>query len=110
MKKVILALAAAAAVVVSLVVAIQPAQAATGIRVSNGRLVEGNGNALVLRGINHAHTWYPSQTSSFANIKAAGANAVRVVLSGGRWQPAEIGAAVGELLAQPEPPQPVYGT
>ena len=49
----------------------QPAQAATGIRVGNGRLVEGNGTALVLRGINHAHTWYPTQTSSFANIKAA---------------------------------------
>jgi mannan endo-1,4-beta-mannosidase len=98
MKKVILALAAAAAVVVSLVVAIQPAQAATGIRVSNGRLVEGNGNALVLRGINHAHTWYKTQTTSFANIKAAGANAVRVVLSGGRWQPADTAADVTNVI------------
>jgi mannan endo-1,4-beta-mannosidase len=98
MKKVILALAAAAAVVVSLVVAIQPAQAATGIRVSNGRLVEGNGNALVLRGINHAHTWYKTQTTSFANIKAAGANAVRVVLSGGRWQPADTVADVTNVI------------
>ncbi|GAA0927647.1 cellulase family glycosylhydrolase [Virgisporangium aurantiacum] len=65
-----------------------PAQAATGIRISGGRLVEANGTELVLRGINHAHVWYQSQTSSFANIKATGANSVRVVLgSGQRWGP-----------------------
>ncbi|NOV26547.1 SDR family NAD(P)-dependent oxidoreductase [Cupriavidus necator] len=29
---------------------------------------------------------------------------------GARWQPAEIGAAVTGLLAQAQPPQPVYGT
>ena len=33
-----------------------------------------------MRGVSHAHTWYPAQTSSFADIKALGANAVRVVL------------------------------
>ncbi|QBY51122.1 SDR family oxidoreductase [Cupriavidus oxalaticus] len=29
---------------------------------------------------------------------------------GGRWQPAEVGAAVAGLLAQAQPPQAVYGT
>ncbi|MEM5431511.1 SDR family oxidoreductase [Cupriavidus oxalaticus] len=29
---------------------------------------------------------------------------------GGRWQPAEVGAAVAGLLAQSQPPQPVYGS
>ncbi|WP_029049935.1 SDR family oxidoreductase [Cupriavidus sp. amp6] len=29
---------------------------------------------------------------------------------GGRWQPAELGAAVAGLLAQSQPPQPVYGS
>lgn len=29
---------------------------------------------------------------------------------GARWQPAELGAAVGELLAQAQPPQAVYGS
>jgi NAD(P)-dependent dehydrogenase (short-subunit alcohol dehydrogenase family) len=29
---------------------------------------------------------------------------------GGRWQPAEVGTAVAGLLAQAQPPQPVYGT
>lgn len=64
----------------------QPAQAATGFSVSNGRLYDANGTEFVMRGVNHAHTWYPQQTSSFANIKALGANTVRVVLaSGDRW-------------------------
>jgi hypothetical protein len=87
--KVGIILAAVAALVASVIVAIQPAYAATGIRISNGRLVEGNGQPLVLRGVNHMHTWYKSQTNSYPAIKAAGANAVRVVVSGGRWQPAE---------------------
>lgn len=39
-----------------------------------------------MREISHGHVWYPAQTCSFANIKAA-ANSIRVVLSGGRWQP-----------------------
>ncbi|MFV2108027.1 cellulase family glycosylhydrolase [Micromonospora sp. LOL_015] len=74
------------ALVTSVVVLVQPAHAAVGLHVSGGRLVEANGTPFVLRGVNHAHTWYPSQTSSFANIKSLGANAVRVVLSNGhRW-------------------------
>ncbi|EEP74239.1 secreted beta-mannosidase [Micromonospora sp. ATCC 39149] len=64
----------------------QPAHAAAGFTVANGKLYDANGNEFVMRGVNHAHTWYPQQTSSFANIKALGANTVRVVLaSGDRW-------------------------
>lgn len=41
-----------------------------------------------MRGVNHPHVWYTNQTRSFADIKAAGANTVRVVLgSGKRWGP-----------------------
>lgn len=91
--KVRLFIAAASAMAVTLVVSlfvfIQPAQAAVGLRITNGRLVEANGTAFIMRGTSHAHTWYKTQTSSYANIKALGANTVRVVLSGGRWQPAE---------------------
>jgi len=79
-------------------VAMRSADAAVGIRVRDGRLVEANGTPLILRGINHPFTWFRSQNASFANIKAAGANAVRVVLSGGRWQPsngpADVAAAI----------------
>jgi mannan endo-1,4-beta-mannosidase len=64
-----------------------PAQA-TGLTIQDGRLVESNGNDFVIRGVSHAHTWYPGETQSFADIKAKGANTVRVVLgSGQRWGP-----------------------
>ncbi|WP_405095083.1 cellulase family glycosylhydrolase [Micromonospora sp. NBC_01412] len=64
----------------------QPAHAAAGFSVANGKLYDANGTEFVMRGVNHAHTWYQQQTSSFANIKALGANTVRVVLaSGDRW-------------------------
>jgi mannan endo-1,4-beta-mannosidase len=36
-----------------------------------------------MRGVNHPHVWFTGQTSSFANIKALGANTVRVVLGSG---------------------------
>ncbi|MCL4263053.1 MAG: cellulose binding domain-containing protein [Anaerolineae bacterium] len=58
----------------------------SGFHINGRHLIDANGNPFVMRGINHAHTWYPGQTSSFANIKATGANTVRVVLSSGhRW-------------------------
>lgn len=72
----------------SMLVLAQPAQAAVGLRVSGTRIVESNGNTFVMRGVSHAHVWYPQQTSSFANIKTFGTNTVRVVLgSGQRWGP-----------------------
>ncbi|WP_410657282.1 cellulase family glycosylhydrolase [Amycolatopsis sp. lyj-112] len=60
--------------------------APTGFRVSGGKLYESNGAEFVMRGVNHAHTWYQQQTSALADTKALGANTVRVVLaSGQRW-------------------------
>ncbi|MFD3515962.1 cellulase family glycosylhydrolase [Streptomyces sp. NPDC058657] len=61
--------------------------AATGFHVRDGRLLDANGKDFVLRGVNHAHTWYPARTrQSLTDIKALGANSVRVVLStGDRW-------------------------
>src|SRR3954453_22282201 len=67
-------------------VAAQPAQADAGFTVSGSRILDANGNAFVMRGVNHAHTWYPDKLSSLADIKALGANTVRVVLAtGDRW-------------------------
>ncbi|MEU7723355.1 cellulase family glycosylhydrolase [Streptomyces tibetensis] len=79
--------AALLALFLSFLVLTPPAQAApTGFRVQNGRLLEAGGNDFVMRGVNHAHTWYPDRVSSLAHIKAKGANTVRVVLSSGdRW-------------------------
>ncbi|MEE1930645.1 cellulase family glycosylhydrolase [Streptomyces sp. TRM 70351] len=63
-----------------------PSALATGFRVSDGRLLERDGNDFVMRGVNHPHAWYTHQTGSFADIKATGANTVRVVLSSGhQW-------------------------
>jgi mannan endo-1,4-beta-mannosidase len=58
-------------------------QAAAGFHISGRYLLDANGSNFIMRGINHPHTWYPSQTGAFANIKAASANVIRVVLSGG---------------------------
>ncbi|MFI6858250.1 glycoside hydrolase family 5 protein [Streptomyces sp. NPDC050416] len=80
-----------------------PAQAApTGFRVQNGRLLEASGNDFVMRGVNHAHTWYPNRISSLSHIKAKGANSVRVVLaSGDRWT-RNSAADVANVVAQCE--------
>ncbi|MFC3993976.1 cellulase family glycosylhydrolase [Actinoplanes siamensis] len=86
MRRVLVALCAALLAAAGAVLALgNPAYAATGLHVSGTDIYEANGAKFVMRGVNHAHTWYTSQTSSFAAIKAAGANTVRVVLSGGRW-------------------------
>ncbi|GGQ10979.1 cellulase family glycosylhydrolase [Streptomyces mutabilis] len=78
-------------------------RAATGLHISDGRLLEANGNDFVMRGVNHAHTWYPGETQSLADIKALGANSVRVVLSDGhRWSensPADVANVVAQCKA-----------
>ncbi|MDG9723095.1 cellulase family glycosylhydrolase [Streptomyces sp. DH41] len=79
------------------------AQAAIGLHIGDGRLLEGNGNDFVMRGVNHAHTWYPGETQSLADVKALGANTVRVVLSDGhRWSensPEDVAAVVDQCKA-----------
>ncbi|GIE89721.1 mannan endo-1,4-beta-mannosidase [Actinoplanes regularis] len=86
MRRFLVALGAALLAATGAVVALgSPAYAATGLHVVGTDIYEANGSKFIMRGVNHAHTWYTNQTSSFANIKAAGANTVRVVLSGGRW-------------------------
>ncbi|MFC7545879.1 cellulase family glycosylhydrolase [Plantactinospora sp. GCM10030261] len=80
------AVAGLLALLAAVFVAVQPANAAAGFTVRDGVLLDANGTPFVMRGVNHAHTWYPQQTGSFADIKSLGANAVRVVLSSGdRW-------------------------
>ncbi|MER6785568.1 cellulase family glycosylhydrolase [Streptomyces sp. NPDC000658] len=85
----------------------QPRSAGTlaaGLHISDGRLVERNGNDFVMRGVNHAHTWYPGRTQqSLADIKAMGANAVRVVLADGhRWSansPSDVASVIAQCKA-----------
>jgi mannan endo-1,4-beta-mannosidase len=80
-RRVLHALVALVVLAAGMLVAGSPAQAATGFYVSNGRLYDANGSDFVMRGVNHPHAWFASQTpSSLANIKRLGANTVRVVL------------------------------
>jgi mannan endo-1,4-beta-mannosidase len=80
-----------------------PGVQATGLHIDGGRLLEANGNDFVMRGVNHAHTWYPGETQSLADVKALGANTVRVVLSDGhRWSensPEDVAAVVAQCKA-----------
>ncbi|MFE1252163.1 cellulase family glycosylhydrolase [Streptomyces sp. NPDC058735] len=89
------------ALLLSLLAFTPPAEAApAGFRIQNGRLLEASGNDFVMRGVNHAHTWYPDRISSLAHIKAKGANTVRVVLSSGdRWTRNDT-ADVANVIAQ----------
>lgn len=59
-----------------------------GFRVSGSTLLDANGNAFVMRGINHAHTWYKGYSdTALEAVAATGANCVRLVLSNGiQWE------------------------
>ncbi|HZB28703.1 MAG TPA: cellulase family glycosylhydrolase [Streptosporangiaceae bacterium] len=102
MKRQLLAVGAAVCVVVaSVLLYVQPTSAAVGLHVSGRNIVEANGQTFIMRGINHPHVWFTNQTGSFADIKALGANTVRVVLgSGKRWGPSTDVAAVISLCKQ----------
>ncbi|MFC7528542.1 cellulase family glycosylhydrolase [Actinoplanes sp. GCM10030250] len=86
---------------VTVFVVAQPAQAAAGFTVSGTRILDANGNTFVMRGVNHAHTWYQDRTpQALADIKALGANTVRIVLgSGQRWGP-DNAANVSTVISQ----------
>ncbi|MEV6637428.1 cellulase family glycosylhydrolase [Actinoplanes sp. NPDC051470] len=96
----------AALVAAAISIAPSPAPAAdrlapaAGIHVDGTRIVESTGDTFVFRGVNHAHTWYPQQTTALADLKALGANSARVVLaSGKRWtrnETSDVAAVVAE--------------
>ncbi|MEV5610899.1 cellulase family glycosylhydrolase [Streptomyces sp. NPDC052225] len=73
----------------ALLTATPSAQAAEtpGFHIKDGRLLDANDKDFVMRGVNHAHTWYPDKTTqALKDIKAKGANTVRVVLAtGDQW-------------------------
>jgi mannan endo-1,4-beta-mannosidase len=84
-----------------LVSPVTPDPNSSGLHVSGRQLLESNGNAFVMRGINVPHAWYQDRTaSSLSDIANTGANSVRIVLaSGERWsQTSE--AEVSNLIEQ----------
>ncbi|MGB4492562.1 MAG: cellulase family glycosylhydrolase [Halanaerobiales bacterium] len=58
-----------------------------GFYVQDGKLYDANGNEFIMRGINHAHTWFKDQLdTALTGIANTNANIVRIVLSnGGQW-------------------------
>ncbi|MBU9709225.1 glycoside hydrolase family 5 protein [Paenibacillus sp. AK121] len=60
------------------------AQAASGFYVSGTKLYDSTGKPFVMRGVNHAHTWYKNDLyTAIPAIAKTGANTVRIVLSNG---------------------------
>jgi mannan endo-1,4-beta-mannosidase len=81
-------------------VSVEPAYGATGIKATGGHLVEANGERLILRGVNHGYYFNNGPASVFADIKASGANSVRVALSSGTGFPATTPAEVAGVIGQ----------
>ncbi|WP_344141365.1 cellulase family glycosylhydrolase, partial [Polymorphospora rubra] len=93
--------AAIVALAASALMFVAPAHAAAGLHINGTTIVEANGQPFVMRGVNHPHVWFTGQTDSFADIKALGANTVRVVLgTGKRWGPSNDVADVIALCKQ----------
>lgn len=59
-----------------------------GFKVDGTKLLDANGNEFVMRGINHAHTWFKDQNViAIPAIAGTGSNVVRLVFSDGQqWE------------------------
>jgi mannan endo-1,4-beta-mannosidase len=71
-----------------------------GFRVEGTTLYDATGKPFVMRGVNHAHTWYKQDlAAAIPAIAATGANTVRIVLSdGGQWTRDDL-ASVQQIIA-----------
>lgn len=71
-----------------------------GFYVSGTTLYDATGKPFVMRGVNHAHTWYKNDlAAAIPAIAATGANTVRIVLSdGGQWTRDDL-ASVENIIA-----------
>jgi mannan endo-1,4-beta-mannosidase len=61
------------------------ASSVPGFHLSGRKILDANNNEFIMRGVNHAHTWYESElTTAITAIAKTGSNCVRVVLSNGK--------------------------
>lgn len=87
-KKILITLMVVLILISSITVLNTSLNAATkGFNVSGTKLLDANGTPFVMRGVNHAHTWYKDQLNTvIPTLAKAGCNTVRIVLSnGGQW-------------------------
>src|SRR5688572_21840271 len=80
-----------------------PAVSEAGFFVQNGRLLDDNGTPFVMRGVNYPFAWftqrYPAQTQQdLVNIRATGANTVRIVLGTGAQYTRSTGPQISQLI------------
>ena len=95
------------AMLFSFAAAYTPAYEAKAASTTDGFYVDGttirdaNGNSFVMRGINHAHAWYPSYTSTaLRGIANTGANSVRIVLGDGAKYDKTSASSVESVIRQ----------
>jgi|GEM_PF-165509 len=75
----------------------------TGFHVSGTTLYDANNNPFVMRGINHAYTWYKGQESvAIPAIAQTGANTIRIVLSDGQQWTKDNLSAIQNLITLSE--------
>lgn len=68
-----------------LTIGVQDSSASSGFYVSGTKLYDSTGKPFVMRGVNHAHSWFKGDSAAaIAAIAKTGANTVRIVLSNGR--------------------------
>lgn len=71
-----------------------------GFQVSGTKLLDANGNEFVMRGVNHAHTWYKSELkTTIPALAKAGCNAVRIVLSNGEQWTKDSASEVSNIIS-----------
>lgn len=74
--------------------------ATPGFTISGTNIVDANGQFFLIRGINHAHTWYKADIKmALSAIAATGANLVRIVLSNGTQWTKDDAESVSNILS-----------
>lgn len=74
--------------------------AISGFMIAGTQIVDAKGQPFLIRGINHAHTWYKDDIdAALISIAATGANLVRIVLSNGQQWTKDSAESVANLLA-----------
>ena len=63
-------------------------QKGKGIHVNGNKLLDGNGEEFIFRGVNLPHAWFTDKTElSIKDISSLGANSARIVLGSGDLYP-----------------------
>ncbi len=85
---------------VAMSVGAETASAASGFYVSGTTLYDSTGKAFKIRGVNHAHSWFKSDSAvAMKAIAATGANTVRIVLSDGSKYTKDDASTVSNLIS-----------